>query len=47
MVIIVPAFSKGQQTHQPFIAAAISGFKCTRSEGTTDRVHIPGDMVGK
>src|SRR5947209_17956485 len=47
MVIVMPALTKGQQSHHPFVAAAIGGLKCTLAKGVTDRVDAPGHMMGQ
>lgn len=44
-MVVMPAFPKGQQPDDPFIAAAAPGLKRASSEGMTDRVDAPGHMM--
>ena len=46
-MIVVPALTKGQQSHNPLVMAAIVGLELALAKGVADRVHAPGDVVNE
>ena len=45
VVVIVPAFTHGQDAKEEIVSASIGCFKGAATEGVADRVDRPGDVL--